>query len=77
LEPAPEVKPLDVIEREYITAAFAQLGSNVMRTARELKIDRRTLYRKLRSYGLLKSDACPSCGRRAECDDHDSAGEAR
>ena len=52
------VRPLDEVEKEYILAALEQNGGNQTRTAAQLRIGSATLYRKLRSYGLIR-------GRRA------------
>jgi two-component system, NtrC family, response regulator HydG len=46
-------RPLADIEREYIVAALELNGGNQTRTARALQIGSATLYRKLKSYGLL------------------------
>jgi len=42
--------PLDRLEREYVLRTLAALGGHQHRTAETLGIDRRTLYRKLRSW---------------------------
>jgi transcriptional regulator with PAS, ATPase and Fis domain len=47
------VRPLEVIEKEYILAALAMNGGNQTRTAEQLHIGSATLYRKLKSYGLI------------------------
>jgi DNA-binding NtrC family response regulator len=47
------VRPLHEVEREYITAALACNEGNQTRTAVQLKIGPATLYRKLKSYGLI------------------------
>ncbi|HEY3271965.1 MAG TPA: sigma-54-dependent Fis family transcriptional regulator [Geothrix sp.] len=47
------VRPLEVIEKEYILAAMAMNGGNQTRTAEQLHIGSATLYRKLKSYGLI------------------------
>ena len=39
-------------EREAILSALERNGFNKSRTAEQLNIDRKTLYNKLRSYGL-------------------------
>ncbi|HEU4734506.1 MAG TPA: sigma-54-dependent Fis family transcriptional regulator [Kofleriaceae bacterium] len=49
------VRPLDEIEREYIVAALALNEGNQTRTAEQLHIGSATLYRKLKSYGLIRS----------------------
>jgi two-component system, NtrC family, response regulator HydG len=47
------VRPLEAIEKEYILAALELNGSNQTRTAEQLHIGSATLYRKLKSYGLI------------------------
>ena len=47
------VRPLDEIEREYILAALDVNGGNQTHTALQLGIGSATLYRKLKSYGLI------------------------
>jgi DNA-binding NtrC family response regulator len=47
------VKPLEEVEKEYILAALALNGGNQTRTAEQLQIGSATLYRKLKSYGLI------------------------
>ena len=42
----------EAFERLYIERCLVAAGGNVSRTARELGIDRRHLYRKLRAYGI-------------------------
>ncbi len=55
--PAPatagSVRPLDDVEKEYILAALERNGGNQTRTAKQLEIGTATLYRKLKSYGLI------------------------
>jgi two-component system response regulator HydG len=60
------VRPLDEIEKEYIVAALALNEGNQTRTARQLHIGSATLYRKLKSYGLIGGARTPSSGRRRE-----------
>jgi len=47
------VQPLESVEKEYILAALALNSGNQTRTAEQLKIGSATLYRKLKSYGLI------------------------
>jgi two-component system, NtrC family, response regulator HydG len=47
------VRPLQDIEKDYILAALALNGGNQTRTADQLQIGSATLYRKLKSYGLI------------------------
>jgi DNA-binding NtrC family response regulator len=48
-----KVRPLDEIERDYILAALELNGGNQTHTAAQLHIGSATLYRKLKSYGLI------------------------
>jgi two-component system response regulator HydG len=47
------VRPLDEVEKEYIIAALEVNGGNQTHTAAQLEIGAATLYRKLKSYGLI------------------------
>jgi two-component system response regulator HydG len=47
------VRPLDEVEREYILAVLELNGGNQTHTAKQLRIGSATLYRKLKSYGLI------------------------
>jgi transcriptional regulator with PAS, ATPase and Fis domain len=47
------VRPLDAVEKEYILAALALNGGNQTRTAEQLEIGSATLYRRLKSYGVI------------------------
>jgi DNA-binding NtrC family response regulator len=47
------VRPLEEIEKEYILAALELNQGNQTRTATQLRIGSATLYRKLKSYGLI------------------------
>jgi two-component system response regulator HydG len=47
------LRPLDEVEKEYILAALERNGGNQTRTAEQLRIGSATLYRKLKSYGLI------------------------
>ena len=52
-EPAPaEVKSLSDIERDTIISTLERNGGRRKKTARELNISERTLYRKIKQYGL-------------------------
>ncbi len=55
---AGNVRPLRSIEKDYILAVLERNGGNQTHTARQLGIGTATLYRRLKSYGLIK-------GRRA------------
>ncbi len=52
---ADRVRPLAEIEREYIVAALDLNGGNQTHTAAQLEIGSATLYRKLKSYGMVAS----------------------
>ena len=47
------VRALDEVEKDYIVAALALNAGNQTHTAEQLKIGSATLYRKLKSYGLI------------------------
>jgi two-component system, NtrC family, response regulator HydG len=47
------VRPLENVEKEYILAALELNAGNQTRTAEQLQIGSATLYRKLKSYGLI------------------------
>lgn len=47
------VRPLEDIEKDYILAALELNAGNQSQTAEQLKIGSATLYRKLKSYGLI------------------------
>lgn len=47
--------PLAEVERLYILSTFKRCGRHQIKTAVELGIDRRTLYRKLQQYGMISS----------------------
>jgi len=47
------VRPLDAIEKDYILAVLDINGGNQTRTAQQLEIGSATLYRKLKSYGMI------------------------
>jgi DNA-binding NtrC family response regulator len=49
-----QVRPLGEVEKEYIVAALACNEGNQTRTAVQLHIGAATLYRKLKSYGLIE-----------------------
>ena len=50
-----KVRRLDEIERDYILAALELNGGNQTHTAAQLHVGSATLYRKLKSYGLIGS----------------------
>ncbi len=51
------IRPLEEIEKEYILAALALNDGNQTHTAEQLRIGTATLYRKLKSYGLIGTKA--------------------
>jgi hypothetical protein len=63
------VRPLDEVEKDYILAALEVNGGNQTHTAAQLRIGAATLYRKLKSYGLIAPNArranTPLMGRRS------------
>jgi two-component system nitrogen regulation response regulator GlnG len=50
--PPSRAKSLRELEREGILAALAQTGGNKAQAAAILEIDRSTLYKKLKDYGI-------------------------
>ena len=48
-----ELVPLEEVERRYILHVVESMGGNRTLAARTLGLDRKTLYRKLRQYGVL------------------------
>ena len=49
---APEILPLEQVERQAVVQALEASGNNVSEAAQALGINRATLYRKLKKYGL-------------------------
>ena len=62
------VRPLAEIEKEYIIAALERNDGNQTRTAEQLRIGSATLYRKLKSYGLIASRRTAEMGGRRRKD---------
>jgi DNA-binding NtrC family response regulator len=54
------VRSLEDVQKEYILAVLELNGGNQTRTAEQLKIGSATLYRKLKSYGLIRDTTRPS-----------------
>jgi DNA-binding NtrC family response regulator len=54
LDPSPEAASLEEVERRHIEVVLRAVGWNKARAARELGIDRSTLYRKLIRLGLTR-----------------------
>jgi two-component system response regulator HydG len=50
-----ELVPLEEIERRYILKVYEAVGGNKTLAAQILAVDRKTLYRKLEQYGVLKT----------------------
>ena len=53
------VRPLEEVEKEHILASLEKNGGNQTRTAEQLQIGSATLYRKLKSYGLVAGRGAP------------------
>ena len=51
-----ELVPLEEVERRYILHVLECVGENRTLAARTLGLDRKTLYRKLRHYGVLRDE---------------------
>jgi two-component system response regulator HydG len=51
-----ELAPLEEVERRYILHVLEVVGGNRTLAARTLGLDRKTLYRKLRQYGVLRDE---------------------
>jgi DNA-binding NtrC family response regulator len=51
-----QVQSLEEVERDYILSVLDLNGGNQTQASKQLKIGAATLYRKLRSYGLLPTD---------------------
>jgi DNA-binding NtrC family response regulator len=60
------VRSLEEVEKEYILAALELNDGNQTRTAEQLHIGSATLYRKLKSYGLIGSGRTPKPRRRRD-----------
>jgi DNA-binding NtrC family response regulator len=54
-----KVRRLDEVEKDYILAALEANGGNQTHTAAQLRIGAATLYRKLKSYGLIGPKRAP------------------
>jgi DNA-binding NtrC family response regulator len=57
-------RSLDEIEREYILSSLERNGGNQTHTAQQLRIGSATLYRKLKSYGLIAGRAAQGMDAR-------------
>jgi two-component system response regulator HydG len=47
------VRPREEVEKEYILAVLALNGGHQTHTAEQLRIGAATLYRRLKSYGMI------------------------
>ena len=56
---AGSVRPLAEVERDYIVASLKLNDGNQTRTAEQLHIGSATLYRKLKSYGMISASRRP------------------
>src|SRR6185369_4207642 len=56
-EDSAEIVPLEEIERRYVLHALEALGGSRTVTAERLGLDRKTLYRKLKQWGMNNNDA--------------------
>jgi len=54
-----ELVPLDEVEKRYVLRVLEAVGGNRTRAAEILRVDRKTLYSKLKSYGVRNSEAPP------------------
>ena len=52
-----ELTSLEEVERRYILHVLQCLGDNRTLAAKTLGLDRKTLYRKLRQYGVIRDNA--------------------
>jgi two-component system response regulator HydG len=59
VDEAQEILPLDEVEKRYVLRVLQLVGDNRSRAAAALGIDRRTLYRRLESWGLPTQRAEP------------------
>lgn len=57
VETGPEIRTLDELEKKAIAGALEACNGNKRRTAKVLGINERTLYRKIRKYGLGNEDS--------------------
>jgi two-component system response regulator HydG len=74
-----KVRPLGEVEKAYIVAALELNGGNQTHTAEQLRIGSATLYRKLKSYGLIgaKRAGAKVAPRGAEKAAHRASDERR
>lgn len=55
-----ELLPMEEVERRYVLRVFEATGRNKSRAAKVLGFNRKTLYRKLRSYGVIPPESSES-----------------
>lgn len=60
IESTPELPSLEEIERRYILRVFEAVHGNKSQAALLLGLDRKTLYRRLERYGMLRTDSARS-----------------
>ncbi|MEY2937008.1 MAG: hypothetical protein RL033_7757 [Pseudomonadota bacterium] len=60
IEATPELPSLEEIERRYILRVFEAVHGNKSQAALVLGLDRKTLYRRLERYGMLRTDSARS-----------------
>jgi transcriptional regulator of acetoin/glycerol metabolism len=60
----PVIIPLSLVKRDAILAAVVQLNGNVSLAASKLGISKKTLYRKLKKYGIVLNEGRQRAGRR-------------
>jgi two-component system response regulator HydG len=68
--------PLADVEEQYVLRVLDAVGGNKTLAADVLKIDRRTLYRKLERWSGVPPSSSESAPESKEMDDRDSAGTA-
>lgn len=57
-----EITTLAAVERRLIERAYQKMNGDVQAAADLLGLGKTTVYRKLKSYGLLRKSRCPNCG---------------
>lgn len=55
----PEQLSLEYVKQKHVTDVLASVGGNKSRAAQILRVDRRTLYRMLKGYGVRLPDPQP------------------
>lgn len=51
-----EIRPLEEVEKQYITRAISLCQGDVLKAAQALKVGKTTLYRKLKEWGYSSND---------------------